>query len=102
MRQLRIRPRARRDLNDTIRNLIDILGAAKAQQFKARALESFTDLTLMPKMGAPRIADHQPSKDLRMWRIREFEEYLIFYSIEPDAVQIERVVHAKRDYRRHI
>ena len=35
-----------------------------------------------------------------MWRIREFEEYLIFYSVDPEFLSIDRIIHAKRDYNR--
>jgi plasmid stabilization system protein ParE len=37
---------------------------------------------------------------LRMWRVRHFEKYLIFYQPIPDGVQIERVIHAAQDYTR--
>lgn len=100
MRRFRIRPKARRDLNDTARNLLETLGAAKAEQFQANALQTFLDLVRMPKIGAPRIPEHNPTRDMRMWRIREFEEYLVFYSVDPEFLNIDRVIHAKRDYKR--
>jgi len=37
-----------------------------------------------------------------MWRIRDFEEYLVFYYLESEVVYVERIVHAKRDYRRQV
>ena len=101
MRQFRIRPKARRDLNNTFRNLLKIVGAAKAEHFLANALLTFLDLARMPKIGAPRMVERDPMRDLRMWRIRDFEEYLVFYSVETGLVNIDRVIHAKRDYKRH-
>lgn len=35
-----------------------------------------------------------------MWRVRGFEAYLIVYRPLKDGVQIERVIHAKQDYKR--
>ena len=37
---------------------------------------------------------------VRIWRIREFEEYLIAYQPRRGGVAIERLIHAKQDYRR--
>ena len=37
---------------------------------------------------------------VRLWRVRGFESYLIFYRPLPDGVQIERVIHASQDYQR--
>jgi len=36
--------------------------------------------------------------DVRLWRVRGFENYLIFYRPLADGVQIERVIHAAQDY----
>ena len=101
MKQFRIRPKARRDLIDTFRNLHEILGVAKAEQFQANALQTFLDLAQMPNVGAPRMVEFDPMRDFRMWRIRGFEEYLVFYSVETGLVNIDRVIHAKRDFKRH-
>ena len=100
MRRFRIRPKARRDLNDTARNLLETLGAAKAEQFQASALQTFLDLVRMPKIGAPRTGGSNPRRDMRMWRIREYEEYLVFYSVDAEFLSIDRIIHAKRDYNR--
>ncbi len=35
---------------------------------------------------------------LRKWRVREFENYLIFYLPRTDGVSILRVLHAARDW----
>jgi plasmid stabilization system protein ParE len=37
---------------------------------------------------------------VRMWRVAGFENFLIFYRLLKDRVAIERVFHAKQDYRR--
>jgi plasmid stabilization system protein ParE len=102
MREIRIQPQARRDLLDTYRNLREIFGPTKAEHFQSNAFQTFRDLAGMPNMGAPRRIERDPHRDLRMWRIRDFEEYQVFYSVEPEFVRISRVIHAKRNYRRQI
>jgi toxin ParE1/3/4 len=34
---------------------------------------------------------------IRSWRVEGFENYLIFYRINPDSVEILRLLHAARD-----
>jgi len=38
--------------------------------------------------------------DLRMWRIRGFERYPVFYHRVGGDVNIERIIHAAQDYQR--
>ena len=40
--------------------------------------------------------------DIRMWRVRGFEKYLIFYRPGRGCVQVERVIHCAQDYARVI
>lgn len=54
----------------------------------------------MPGIGTPRKVRKPEFKNVRMWRIEGFEDYLIFYFPRPDGIAVERVVHASRDYRR--
>ena len=49
-------------------------------------------------MGAARKLGQFPN--LRMWRVREFEKYLIFYQPDADDIEIMRVIHAAQDYHR--
>ncbi|MGO9269823.1 MAG: type II toxin-antitoxin system RelE/ParE family toxin [Terriglobia bacterium] len=93
-----VRPAARRDL---IRHFVYIgenSGVATARRFRAAARLTFSELAQTPRMGAPRKLGKFP--DLRMWRVREFEKYLIFYQPITDGVSIERVIHAAQDYNR--
>jgi toxin ParE1/3/4 len=71
-----------------------------ARRFRDAAEKSFGDLAAMPRMGAPRRALNAKFAGLRMWRVRGFESYLIFYRPLNNGVAIERVIHAKQDHRR--
>jgi toxin ParE1/3/4 len=35
--------------------------------------------------------------EIRQWRIKDFQYYLIFYRIQDDRVEILRVLHGARD-----
>lgn len=102
MRQVLIRPKGRRDLRDIYQNLAETLGIVTAEQFETNAIQTFFDLARMPNVGALRKLEGIPTRDWRMWRIRDFEEYLVFYYLESEVVYVERIVHAKRDYRRQV
>lgn len=90
------RPRARRDIVD-----IAVFIAQDSPESSDRFLEA-TELTLqalarMPRVGAlcrfrnPRFAG------VRMWRVRGFENYLIFYRPRKDGIEVLRLIHGARD-----
>ncbi|TAF91716.1 MAG: type II toxin-antitoxin system RelE/ParE family toxin [Oscillatoriales cyanobacterium] len=35
--------------------------------------------------------------EIRQWRIKDFQDYLIFYRIQDDRVEVLRVLHGARD-----
>ena len=49
-------------------------------------------------MGAPKKVEKFPK--VRMWRVRDFEKYLVFYEPRGRDVEIIRVIHAAQDYNR--
>jgi toxin ParE1/3/4 len=71
-----------------------------ARRFLRAAEKSFQDLAAMPKMGAPHRPPNEKLVGLRMWHVRGFENYLIFYRAIASGVAIERVIHAKQDHQR--
>jgi toxin ParE1/3/4 len=98
VRQAIVRPAARRDLIRHFAWLGENDGIDAAHRFLAAARASFLELAQAPNLGAPGKSEHFPT--LRMWRIRHFEKYLIFYHPRTNGVQIERVIHASQDYTR--
>lgn len=68
-----------------------------ARRFFDRTRETFEMLRKHPEAGAPR-AFHAPSlKNVRVWRIKDFESWLVFYRVEGDEVHVIRVLHGARD-----
>ena len=93
-----VRPAARRDLIQHFAYIGENGSLATARRFQAAARATFAELAQSPGMGAPQKLTMFPR--VRMWRIREFEKYLIFYQPIGDGVEILRVIHAAQDYNR--
>src|SRR3989442_216279 len=52
---------------------------AAAERFLEAVEASFAALARMPHMGVPRHFRNPKFADVRMWRVRDFDKYLIFY-----------------------
>ena len=102
MARVSIRPRARRDLREILTYYIETAGVETARRFRAAATQTFSELAEFPLQGAPGKVRLPEFRDIRMWRVRGFEMYLIFYFPRPDGIAVERVIHAARDYRRFL
>ena len=92
------RAAARRDLVEHFVYLADSAGPNAAERFLAQAEASFDDLAKQPKMGAPLTLKSPELAGLRKWRVKDFDNFLIFYMPRPDGVSIVRVLHAARDW----
>jgi toxin ParE1/3/4 len=51
----------------------------------------------MPGLGRPRNFPHARLNQLRSFRIKDFENHLIFYSPIQDGVEVFHVLHGARD-----
>ena len=94
------RPAARRDFSAHYVYLAENAGLDVAKRFRQAVESAYTQLAEMPRMGAPAKVRQRKHSDTRIWRIREFEEYLIAYKPRRGGVGIERIIHAKQDYQR--
>lgn len=65
-----------------------------ALRFQVVARSTCLELGDMPNKG--RIVE-LPSGPLRRWRVQDFENYLIFYRVFDDRIEIVRVLHGARD-----
>lgn len=92
------RPAARRDLIAHYRYLAENAGEAIADRFLSQTEASFDDLLKQPKIGAPLTLQRTELNGLRKWRVKDFDNVLIFYLPRPDGVLIVRVLHAARDW----
>lgn len=49
-------------------------------------------------VGATRNFNNSSLKEIRMWRVKGFEKYLIFYQPLTDGVKILHIVHGAQNY----
>ena len=87
---------ARFDLID-LAYYISLDNLEAAYRFLDAAEETFADLERMPLMGSAREYRNAKYSEIRMWRVKGFRKYLIFYQPSEDGVEIIRVIHSSRD-----
>lgn len=92
------REAARRDLVEHFVYLAENAGLDVADRFLSCAESSFNDLARQPTMGAPLTLKHPDLAGMRKWRVKDFDNHLIFYMPRPDGVSIVRVLHAASDW----
>jgi toxin ParE1/3/4 len=92
------RPAARRDLVEHYVCIATSSGLDTADRFLARAEESFADLLGQRRMGAPLNSARPELVGLRMWHVKDFPKYLIFYLPHSRGISIIRVLHASQDW----
>ena len=68
-----------------------------AVYFLVAVEESIETLAKQPFVGSSRNFQNIKLKNLRMWRVKGYENYLIIYTIEENVVKIMRMINAKRD-----
>jgi plasmid stabilization system protein ParE len=92
------RPAARRDFIIHFAFIAEHAGLDLAKRFRESVEATYSALAKMPRMGAPFKVRHSKHAGVRLWRVREFEDYLIAYRPTRGGVRIERLVHAKQNY----
>jgi toxin ParE1/3/4 len=98
MPHLRKRAAAKQDLIEHFVYLAENAGVETADRFLACVNDSLKTLEAHPDIG-PQLALRNPAlQSLRKWRVKDFENVLIFYESELDGVTIVRVLHASRDW----
>ena len=94
------REAARRDLVGHFVYLAENAGLDMAERYLSNAEASFSELAQQPKIGAPLTLTHPTLANVRKWRVKGFDNHLIFYEPrpDPDGVSIVRVLHAASDW----
>jgi len=92
------REAARDDLVEQFVYLAENAGLDVAERFLNSAEASFLELARQPKMGSPLKLKHPSLAHIRKWRVKGFNNHLVFYEPRPDGVSIVRVLHAASDW----
>ncbi len=92
------RQQAERDLVDCFVYLAENASIDVAERFLENSETSFNELALNPLMGSPLILRNPKLTGMRKWRVRDFNNILVFYMPRNDGVSIVRVLHAAQDW----
>ncbi|MDC7683025.1 type II toxin-antitoxin system RelE/ParE family toxin [Asticcacaulis sp. BYS171W] len=95
---VRKRESARRDLVEHFVYLAEEAGMATADRFLENAETTFAELAEFPASGRRLDLEAAILKDMRVWRIKDFENWRVFYIPEANGVSIVRVLHASREW----
>ena len=89
--------KAKRDIEDIAR-YIALDSSQSAEDFRKAVSNAFELLLHTPEMGSHRGFYNPALDDLRMMRLHNFKNYLMFYRPPRDEkIEIIRVVHGARD-----
>lgn len=90
-------PQAEADLDSHCLYLAENADVETALRFNDAAFSSFELLCGTPMVGVSREYLNPTLLGLRMWFVKDFENYLIFYQIHENLIQIVRVLHSSQD-----
>ncbi len=92
--KVEIYPAAQRDLNDIV-DYLNSLSPDTAIKYYDRIVESIGSLAEMPERR-PLLKD--PQLRLRGYRTLIVDNYMVFYVVKGDTVQIRRIIYSRRQY----
>ncbi|MBG1259570.1 MULTISPECIES: type II toxin-antitoxin system RelE/ParE family toxin [Nostoc] len=95
--RLIVKDRATQDLRHLANYILVNGNTDVAVKFLSAAEATFAQLVKTPGIG--KVAQLVVSRlgEIRQWRIKDFQDYLIFYRIEDTTIEILRVFHGARD-----
>lgn len=88
--------RAQEDV-DTIVEFIAQDNLEAAGRFYNAVENTAAMLVELPNMGSPRSYPETELQNVRIFRVKDFEKYLIFYREIEETIEIVRIVHGARD-----
>jgi toxin ParE1/3/4 len=95
--QLNVRNRATQDLRQQANYMLVNGTASRASQFLESAEITFEQLRKTPEIGRVNQLVISKLGVIRQWRLKGFKDYLVFYRVEADTVEILRVLYGARD-----
>jgi toxin ParE1/3/4 len=95
--RLIIKDRATQDLRQLANYILVNGNADVAVKFLAAAEITFALLVKAPGMGKVTQLVKSKLGEIRQWRIKDFQDYLIFYRIQDTTIEILRIFHGARD-----
>ena len=96
MSEIRKRPQVIRDLIDIATYLAEN-NLENSDRFLFAAEETLKQLGQMPQLGKKCQFSNSRLQNIRVFAVKGFRKYLVFYQIIATGVEIIRVIHGSRD-----
>ncbi len=90
-------PQAYRDLVD-IASYIAHDSIEAAERFLRAVETTFDRLAETPEIGSLCPFENPLAANIRVWSVRRFNSYLVFYRPESNGIHVARVMHGARDW----
>src|SRR5215204_5138152 len=90
------RPQAERDIEECFVFIAED-DLDKGVYFLAAVEDSLEQLAEFPLLGKQRNFADNRFQNVQMWRVKGNENYLIFYTVEENRIEVIRVLHGARD-----
>jgi toxin ParE1/3/4 len=95
--QLIIRNRATQDLRQQANYILGNGSVGAAEQFLELAEATFAQISIVPRIGKSVDFVSDRMGEVRQWRVKNFQDYLVFYRVQDEQIEILRVLHGSRD-----
>jgi toxin ParE1/3/4 len=95
--QIKTRSSADRDIEREAINIANYAGVEAGLRFYEACDQAFLLLASQPGMGVVKDFENPIFAGMRMWRLKGFEEYLIFYRPTQSGIEVMRVVNGSRN-----
>ena len=96
-RKLTIRSRATQDLRQQANYILSNGSVSAAENFLELAEATFAQILIVPRIGKSVDFVSDRMGEIRQWRIKNFQDYLVFYRVQDEQIEILRVLHGSRD-----
>ncbi len=97
MRRIKIRPTANEDIDREAIGMAIYAGVEAGLRFYDACEQSFSLLASQPKLGVSRDFGLSILAEMRLWKPKGFDDYLIFYRPIQDGIEVMKVIHGSRD-----
>jgi toxin ParE1/3/4 len=96
-RKLTIRNRATQDLRQQANYILNNGNVDAAEHFLELAEATFAQILIVPRIGKSVDFISARMGEVRQWRMKNFQDYLVFYRVQDEEIEILRVLHGSRD-----
>ncbi|MBA2749383.1 MAG: type II toxin-antitoxin system RelE/ParE family toxin [Tatlockia sp.] len=90
------RPQAERDIEECFVYIAED-NLDKGVFFLVAVEDSLEQLAKFPLLGKSAEFQNKHFQDMRMWHVKGYENYLIFYVVIEETIEVIRVLYASRD-----